>query len=282
MKNKLPSIYDYNDFRRFLQDYQKARVAADSEFSRINICRMLGLPNSRSYFSDVIKGKKVTTTFINRFEKVLGLKHLEAKFFRILVRYNQAESLEDREMYFEQLIMLNKSPKTILAKKAFEYYKDVTHSIVRALLDIYDCRDDFKALGRLAAPQLSAAEVKRSIHLCERLGLIRCNSLGYYKPVAKNLSTGPYENDVIIRHYQLKCLEAAKNALMNTCNQPQTISTKLVSVSAAGYKLIEKRYQAFMAEISSIIHKDCHPADRVYHLDLQLYPASKIINRDKS
>jgi uncharacterized protein (TIGR02147 family) len=79
------------------------------------------LPNTRSYFTDVLKGKKVAPTFTERFINVMELNKEEAQFFRALVKFNQAENLSEREIYFEQLISLNRTPKKVIDKKAYSY-----------------------------------------------------------------------------------------------------------------------------------------------------------------
>jgi uncharacterized protein (TIGR02147 family) len=59
MNQTKPSIYEYNDFRKYLADYQKIMVRTDRSFSASNICRRLGMSKTRSYFADVLKGKLV-------------------------------------------------------------------------------------------------------------------------------------------------------------------------------------------------------------------------------
>ena len=86
----LPSIYAYNDFRKFLTDYQAARQKIQPSFSKSEFSRSLLLPNTRSYLNDVLRGKKVSETFVERIITAVGLGKHESQFFRTLVRFNQA------------------------------------------------------------------------------------------------------------------------------------------------------------------------------------------------
>src|SRR5512133_1498806 len=90
-KKKLPTIFSYTDFRKFLHDYQIARYEIDNGYSKSSLCMRMGLLNSRSYFNDVLNGKKVTPDFIERFLRVLDLDSDESKYFRVMVKFNQAE-----------------------------------------------------------------------------------------------------------------------------------------------------------------------------------------------
>ena len=46
MKASLPNIYDYNNFRNFLGDFQRSRYASDKNYSKSSLSKMLGLPNT--------------------------------------------------------------------------------------------------------------------------------------------------------------------------------------------------------------------------------------------
>ena len=116
-KTNCPVIYSYNNFRRFLADCQQARQTTEKRFTKSALSKLLGLPNTRSYFTDVLKGRKVSNVFIDRFIKIFELNKDEAQFFRVLVLFNQAENVEERELYFDQLISLNTDPKTGHGKK---------------------------------------------------------------------------------------------------------------------------------------------------------------------
>ncbi len=87
--------------------------------------------------------------------------------------------------------------------------------------------------------------------------------------------------DELLRQYQLNCLNLAKLSLMKGYSIPQNFTTKAISISEKGYRRIVKRLNQFLAEVSSIVHKDQDPADRVYQIDVQLFPNSKIIKREK-
>ncbi|MBD3321506.1 MAG: TIGR02147 family protein [Chitinivibrionales bacterium] len=273
----LPTVYHYNDFRKFLDDYQKARQKFDKNFNRSNVCRLLGLSKSRSFFNDVIKGKTVTSTFIDRFIKVFELKKDEAQFFRVLVKFNQAVEPGERELYFQQLISLNKTPRQILDPNVYEYFREWHHSVIRAMLDVYDCTDDdYAELGKKLNPPLTEKTVRESIRLLKKLKLIAPDSSGSLKPTEKIVQTSPYVNDELVRQYQIQFLDTAKRAVFANTGQMQNISTKLISISELGVKRIERQLQKFKSEVTSIIHKDQHSSDRVYQLALFLMPLTKV------
>ena len=56
---------------------------------------------------------------------------------------------------------------------------------------------------------------------------------------------------------------------------PQDISTNVMYVSKEAYQRISKKINKLRDEVRSIAHKDTKPADRVYQLDILLFPNSK-------
>ena len=88
----MSDIYAYLDFREFLRDYQQKRQAADRKFTKAHVCRLLGLPNTRSYFVNVLKDKEVTREFVERFIFAFRLGDEEAQYFRVLVQFNQSRN----------------------------------------------------------------------------------------------------------------------------------------------------------------------------------------------
>lgn len=275
MKKALPNIYEYIDFRKYLDDYRKARREIDPGFTHAFICHKLGQPNARSYFNNVISARKnVTPSFIELFIKLLELGTAEAKFFRALVNYNQAASANEKEYYFDQIVQSNSTPFKLLDKETYAYYTEWYHSTIRSLLAIIDFKDDYKDLASKLLPPISVPQAKQSIKLLVKLGLIAPDINGYLKPVDKVLSTGEKVADTVLQQYQMRAFELGKDAIANDACQPKQTLTYTVFVSDTGYKRIIGRMEQFQSEVRSIIHKDEEKPDRVYQINLQIIPKS--------
>ncbi len=275
MAPKLPNVYHYNDFRKFLGDFQEVKRTVDRRFTKSAICKELGLPNSRSYFNDVLNGKPVSSTYIERFINLFGFDTDQAKFFRVLVKFNQADTLEERELYFEQLISLNKTPRKLLDTDVIAYYSEWYHSAIRAALETIDFKDDFASLAKKIFPPITEKKARESIDLLIRLGLIKKNKEGYLKIIDKAIAAGSEIKTELLKQYQLKCLEASNAALIKNNTMHQVFSTNTISISKEGYDRLKKRLAKFKSEIRSLVHKDENQADRVYQMNIQLFPNTK-------
>ena len=269
-----PSVYEYNDFRRFLADWQAARQAEDPAQHKSEMSRRLGLPRTRSYFTDVLGGKRVTPAFLERFVGLLELGREESRFFRALVAFNQAATPEERETTFDQLVALNRSPRTVVDPKEYGYYRHWWTGALRAVLAIEDHAEDWGRLARSVRPEVTPGQAREAVELMVDMGLLERRD-GFWKPTTRALSTGDHARDELVRQLQMQQLDLARLAVMTDSDLPKDVSTNTVSISSEAYQQILRRIAAFRSDVRSIVHKDDHPVDRVYNLALAFFPLSR-------
>jgi uncharacterized protein (TIGR02147 family) len=276
--HKTPDIYTYIDFRKYLEDYRESKKRDDPGFTHAYICHRLGQRNSKSYFANVVNGiKPVTAEFANRFIELLGLNADEAAYFRVLVNYNQTYNPKEKEYYLDHLIKRAATQDRLILKNEYSFYKEWYHSVVRAIIDIIDFKDDFAAMARMIVPPISVREAKDSIRLLDAMNLIKRDDKGFFRTTEKSIKTDDYVHDDLIVQYQLKCLDVAKTALLNKPRQAYDVSTNVISISEDALKKIQKRLRQFREEVRALVHNDDKKADRVYQLDIQLLPNTKTI-----
>jgi uncharacterized protein (TIGR02147 family) len=276
MRTGLPDIFQYIDYRKYLEEYYSKRKAFDSSFTHEYICHRLGQENAKSYFNNVVKGRTIVSpAFIDRFIDLLELKPDQAKYFRALVNYNQTASPHEKEFFFDQLVRLNSTPHRVIDRNAYTFYKEWHHSAIRALLDIVDFKNDYKSLAIRLFPPVSVKQARDSIALLSQLGLIAKNAQGFYKPTDKMVVTGEFIKDAMVKQFQMKCLEHARNVLANGSNQAHRNVTLTASLSEKAYNRVSDRIQQMKTEVRSIVHKDELPASKVYHLNVNFFPMSQ-------
>lgn len=272
-EKSIPNIFSYNNFRTYLHDYQVQRRSWDPAFNKSNISRLLGLPNTRSFFTDVLSGRRpVSGTYIERFIRLLNLDLDESRYFRALIKFNQADNNGDREMYFDQLIALNKTPCRTLTKDLYRYFKEWHHNVIRAMLDVFDICDDYAAIATKVVPPITIRQAEDSIRLLESLGLIAKNEKGFYKPTEKTLVTPEFVQDELVLQYQMSCFKIAHESIRKSYKQPKHVSTNTISISHNGYKRLQKQIHKFRAQVRSLVHKDETPAETVYQICLAAFP----------
>lgn len=268
---KYLDIYQFTHFRKYLEEYQVARSKAEPNFTRTEICTLLGMEKSRSYFADVIRGKKVSPRMVQKFIEVLDLDKKEAKYFETMVALDQAKNEATRNTAMDELLKQHPNPQHIVNTDAYEYYNHWYNSALFAILDAMDVTDDMSPVQKRIFPKVPLGKLKDSLELLSRLGLARKNESGFWKPTKESISSGPYNNGDLIKQYQLQCFELSKQALMTPPKAPSIMSTLTFSISGNAYKKLEAEVQEFKAKARRIIGEDKEKADGVYQLNLHMF-----------
>lgn len=264
-------IYQFTHFRKYLEEYQAARVQQEPSFTRTEICNLMGMEKSRSYFADVLRGKKVSPRMVAKFIEILGLDKKAAKYFETMVQVDQAKNDTIRKAAMEELLRQHPNPQHIINTDAYEYYNHWYHSALFAILDAMDVGDDMAPVQKRIFPKVPLGKLSDSLELLQRLGLARKNESGFWKPTRESISSGPYNNAELIKQYQLQCFELSKQALITPPKSPTVMSTMTFSISSEAYKELEAAVQEFKAKARRIIGEDKAKADSVYQLNLHLF-----------
>lgn len=269
--DKIIDIFQFTNFRKYLDEYQAARVQTDPDFTRAGACALLGLPKTRSYYNDIVKGKKLSTRMIPKFVEVLGLNKKEARYFETLVNMDQAKTATERNAFFEELLKQHPDSHRILNEDAYEYYNHWYNSVLFTALEVVDVSDDLEPIQKLIFPKVSVGTLKRSLELLERLGFVRKNEDGFWKSCRDSVSSGAYNNSDLVRQYQLQCFELSKQALLASDESSSDMGTFTFSVSDDAFKAIAKEIQGLKAKVRKIIMQDKKKATGVHQLNIHLF-----------
>ncbi|MBO4712985.1 MAG: TIGR02147 family protein [Fibrobacter sp.] len=269
--DKIIDIFQFTNFRKYLDEYQAARVQTDPDFTRAGACALLGLPKTRSYYNDIVKGKKLSSRMVPKFVEVLGLNKKEARYFETLVNMDQAKTATERNAFFEELLKQHPDSHRILNEDAYEYYNHWYNSVLFTALEVVDVSDDLEPIQKLIFPKVSVGTLKRSLELLERLGFVRKNEDGFWKSCRDSVSSGTYNNSDLVRQYQLQCFELSKQALLASDESSSDMGTFTFSVSDDAFKAIAKEIQGLKAKVRKIIMQDKKKATGVHQLNIHLF-----------
>lgn len=266
------SVFEYTDYRRFLRDYYAWAKAHQRGFSHRAFMARTGM-SGPNYFKRVMEGvHNLTENSIPKFASALGLSEPESAYFANLVRFNQAETLEDKDKYFGILMDL-KAPHAgyVLEKAQYEYYKDWYNVAIREMLSFFPYRDEAAEMGRRLAPPVPARQVKRAMALLEGLGLIARGEDGTWRATSRFILTDPDVQSLLIPKFHQAMTRMAGEAITRFPKDERYFSSSTVSVSGKTYQDIIEIIRAARKEVLRKVEADEAP-ERVYHLNMQLFP----------
>ena len=267
-----PSVFAYTDYRRYLREYYAWAKAHQRGFSHRAFMAKTGM-SGPNYFKRVMEGAhNLTGNSIPKFASALGLSEPEAEYFRSLVYFNQAETLEDKDKYFGILMEL-KSPHSqyLLEKAQYDYYRDWYNIAIREMLSFFKYDGNAAEMGKRLAPPVPPKQVKQAIALLEGLGLVAQGEDGVYRATAKFILTDPDVQSLLIPKFHQAMTRMAGEAITRFPKEERYFSSSTVSLSEATYRDIIELIRATRKEVLRKVGEDAEP-DRVYHLNMQLFP----------
>jgi len=272
------NIFEYTDFKAYLQHYYEEKKSKNPHFSYELFTRKAGF-NNRGFLFNIIKGNKnLAKAYCYKLSQALGHTKNEADYFENIVAFAQAKTDEDRD-HFYQLAMQGKgatvTPALSLRKDQYEYYSQWYYSAVRAFIGLEPFEGNYQELGRRLSPAITASQAKKSIQLLHRLGLIAKGPDGIYCITEKKIRAGEEISQTARNRFHVECTELARNTIMDHCPDTHEISSLTLGISECTFEIIRTEVRQFKERIIQLANNDKR-ADRVYQCQLLLFPLTRL------
>lgn len=276
--NQEQTIYGYTDYRRFLKKRFLELKRKHRGFSYRVFCKKAGLKNS-GFLKLVIDGKKnLGVEGIRKFIRGFDLEGRQARYFEMLVYFNQASTHEEKEHYFSRLVQFRGFQ--IAKRIAAAQYNIFSHWYYIAILEIIrmETREtrDARWVQAHLKPEVSYREVKKAVCELLALGMIEEEASGNLVRKDVMLSTEDEVTSMALSAFHLQMSDLAKLSIQKDLQSDREFSSLTIATSQKGYQQAKKEVQLFRKKIHDIMEKEVtQPKSFVGHLNFQLFKLSK-------
>lgn len=272
---RMQKIFTYTDYRKYLHDYYLHEKEKSSDFSYRYLAEKVGF-KSAGFFTKVINGDtNISTEMAENFAAVLEFSRREHTYFHALVAFNQESDREKKKELFKVLLKYKEIAVYNIELHNYEFYDHWYHSAIKEVLAYFDVTDNFAELADQLIPRVSVPDVKRSVALLERLGLIKKDAQGIYRQTHKMISCGRNEINRLARENFVKdSLSLAVPAIATFPRGERTHSATTMSISKETFHKMVDKIRALRDELMEMVESDSSP-DQSYLLMYQLFPISK-------
>lgn len=264
----------YSDYRTYLKDFYTDKKEHCSYFSNRYFCKKAGI-KSPSLLKEVIEGKRnLTEKTIPAFVKGLGLNENDAKFFTLLVRFNQNKNPLEKQQTLEQMRGLTRViTQEVIPVDHYAYYSKWYNPVIRELACILDWNENYTLLAKSVNPPIKKTEAKESIALLIKLGLLIRSKTGIYTQSHPAITTGREVTALGVRslNRHLSCM--GTEAIDRFPPNERDISSLTIGISKRSYSIIKQEIQEFKNRIIRIVDDDKN-SDGVYNINVQFFPVS--------
>lgn len=264
------SILQYQDYRRFLQDYYDWKKRT-SVFSWRDFSRMAGF-TSPVFLKQVCEGKanlgkKATVKVADAF----GFVGIERDYFFNMVQYAQAKTDEKRRYAFAEMESIASANRVVhVGTDAYKYYDSWVHPVVRELAPAMPGAMP-KEIAQKCLHEVSAKEVKDSIDFQVEAGLLKKTGPRAYEQTDKLLAGDTQLMALAVRSMNRQMAQFAAETLDSVPADERFVSGITMGVSDDAFGKIVEVLRKCREQVQSIIFND-DKVERVLRLNLQLFP----------
>jgi uncharacterized protein (TIGR02147 family) len=170
---ELPNVFDHADHRTFLQTWFQAKKDVNPSFSHRAFARRLGSTNP-SLLVNILSGRRrISPDQLEAFVRVVGLEGPAAEYFRLLVRFGQAEDADERHRAWAAITELRsrlQAPE--IDSSRFLYLSDRLYPAVLELSRCVGFRADPAWIAARLTPPVPTERAAEALALLERLGFL--------------------------------------------------------------------------------------------------------------
>lgn len=267
-------IFTYTDYRKFLRDIYEDQRSSNFRLTYRTLAQTVGF-NSAGFFTLIVQGKRnISDEMIPKFADAFGLKIKEKQYFELIVHADQAKNQTQKKFYYDKAIALKRIKFKIKAVEGHKFYDKWYYSTIREVLSFMEYKKETTAMARFLNPPLRPFQVSKAIKLLEELQLIKKNSHGVYEQCEPFLTSGDEVTSATLAKYHMETSELATRAIDKIPPEERNISTLTLALSKEGYEQVVRKTRDFRRELMEISKNDAEK-NRVYHLNLQLFPMTK-------
>ena len=275
----MKEIVEYTDYRKFIQDYYDERKRC-SAFSWHAFAQKAGF-SSDVYLKYVCEGKKnLSIASAGSVAIAMGLVGFEYDYFILMVSYAHAKSDTAKRAAFEERCALAQAHKIrILGREEFDYYKSWKNSVIRELAPHMPGAKPLE-MARACKQKISAAEVSETLDFLVKAKLLKKDRSGNYVQTDKAIMMGNVDAvPVAARELQRQMGEFAIQSLDLPLSE-RMMSGLTLGLTQRAYERIRKELEDCCRRVIAIATED-EETDRVYRLNMQLFPMSERLKKEK-
>lgn len=271
-----PQILQYLDYRDYLRDYCDHRRGEDADFSQRTFAKEAGLPAScSSLLPAVIKARRQLSQNLRvKFGKALRLSERDYRYFDLLVQFNQAKGMTEKNFFFAQLSKFRSSRAQIVSETQYRFFSQWYYSAVWNYFGVDQKTKNPAAIAARIFPPISASQAEEAVKLLLELGLIKKTASGY-AVTDKHIYTEKNVQAMAARTHIQELTGMAMKVFEDVPPEARQYNALMFSISADGFKAVKDRIRSFQEELREIIDRD-GKEDRIYTLTMQLFPNSRI------
>ncbi len=279
MSIALEHLFDYDDFRKFMQDYFEEQKKMRSVFSHRFFAAKAGFSSS-SYCLNVIRGRfNLTPKSIEKISKAMDFEPLQKEYFEALVQYNQAQQVDERDQAWKQILQIRKQIEfTHVTTREQAYFSKWYYPVIRELAADTQWHGDYRVLARSLTPQITTEEARDAVKNLLEWGLLRKLDDGRYVQTSQMLDAAEIP-PIALRQIRREYIQHAIGAVESMPKDERFAAFTTLAMSESSYNYAVEVLEEARKKIIARASNDTN-VERVYEMMLVAFPMSKKVGKE--
>jgi uncharacterized protein (TIGR02147 family) len=272
----LVDIFAYADYRQFCRDFYEHQKERGRGFSYRSFARKAKV--APAYLKHIIDGKRNLSPAMSlKFGLGMGLNQNELEYFENLVRFNQAQTIEEKSLYFENL--RRKRAKTLVPLGMTEAASLLSHWYVVAIKELVVNLNsiDSELIQKALRKRIPKDLIEKSVENLQRLGWLHLDD-GRWISKASQIQFPDEIKSFVIRSFHSQMLQLAQESLEDALDQREfgaavfTIPQNRIAELKVKVKELQRELIGFVQDVAKDEKREDH---RVYYLGVQCFALEK-------
>lgn len=263
------NVYNYQDPRQLLLDALAEMQKERPELSVRKWAREMEL-KSHSLLVMLLQGKRPLrvqhTTFLS---KGLGLSTNEQMYFQTLVQYQNADTIEEKNLISTFLTDLHPGGEFKSRElDEFEVLSNWIHMTILAMTQLRDFKGTEEEVCKLLGGKVTINEVRAAMTRLMNLDLLAWTDDGLLKPTYNYVTT---KDDVLsrgAREYHRQVMDLAKDALEEVPLEQREFQSFTMAVAKDKVSLAKSMIRQFRQKLHKAVSGK---GDNVYQTNIQFF-----------
>jgi uncharacterized protein (TIGR02147 family) len=273
-----PSVYAYLSSRDFLRDFLDWAKLNKLGLTHRTVLEKLGI-TSTGFLANVLSGKSnLSAAQAKAICEVLGLPPAEMRFFQTLVVFTQGRTIDEKGDALDSLRAQVRARNKHLDPRQYSLFSKWIYPLLFELVALIPVSDNYSELANLFESAVKPEEIKKALEVLE---LIQKNGDGRFEQAQTTLKTGDEIISTDVVKYQQSILKKAIEALDKIPASQRSITATTLPLSAEGLEKVKQESQIFRDKVLNISESEKN-SDRVYLLNVNLFPGTRSISEEES
>ncbi len=277
-----PDLSEYMDYRIYLGDfyhYKKALTKMSIRPYSYAIFSAAADIKSPNYLKMIIEGKRnLSNDMIVKFARACALNKAQTDEFKLLVLFNQAEDPADRNYALKKLSEFRVEQKLKLGefdRKVFEKVPNWIGWIIFAMVDQMGVEFETGKLRDLLRGKASETEISHALEALLKSGELVKDEAGVITKGQKTEAPDEIPNE-LVRKLQMQLMYLGLESLYQDAATEREFGSLTLAMSEKEFEELKFKLRQFRKTLNkdNSIARMSTKGDRVYQLNLQLFPVS--------